>query len=107
MASSEKNFAKFKDVTLKQLFDGFFEYYHNYPEKNFRVQITSCKDCPKLDESYVFDIEDPFDHKHNPGDRPNPQNYRDDIEEIRKRFGIAYDYVCKQAYNLLFSPLNK
>jgi hypothetical protein len=61
-----------EDSKLYDLLKGFFKFYSYIDDGGFRYRINISSDERQIarNSQYVFDIEDPFDRMHNPGDRP-------------------------------------
>ncbi len=60
-----------KNLNLYQLLEDFFNYYKQFKLCD-KVSINRHEILQReyYDEDFLFSIEDPFDIKHNPGDRP-------------------------------------
>ncbi|EAR92613.2 RNA-dependent RNA polymerase-associated nucleotidyltransferase (macronuclear) [Tetrahymena thermophila SB210] len=104
----EKNLPSLDDVSLSQLFIDFIKFYQssfNFKDKrfisifNFDVNYSNNNFKYELyDENYYFNIEDPFDTKHNPG-----QKTQNKQEQYKQAFDDALNQIESKQYNLLFS----
>ena len=85
--------SKLDQSSLTFLFTEFFSFYDDFHQKKkLKINISTNEPIISENKIYVFDMDDPFDQNHNPGDRPKPE-YKQNIYKIRESFGKAYKFL--------------
>ncbi|KAL4485068.1 hypothetical protein ABPG72_014588 [Tetrahymena utriculariae] len=100
------------EVPLSQLFIEFIKYYHSSSSVsdkrfisifNFNVSYSQREyKYDNYDDKFYFNIEDPFDIKHNPG-----QKTRNQQDLYQNAFEEAFNQIKNKQYNLLFTSKQK
>ena len=109
-SSKEKSRAKYPDrkyvddLSLGDLFREFIEFYYKNPNKRI-ISLdlhTEIRQIPHYNPEFCFNIEDPFDVMHNPGNKSKGMT-----EKYNGAFKQAFTYLEEGNYEKLFPEATK